>query len=328
MKSVLCITLNPAIDMTIFVNDLAVGGVNRAADSQIDAAGKALNSAQVLADLGINAVTTGFLGVDNAQVFEQLFVDRKGRIANQKAASTASLSDTFVRVAGQTRTNVKLVDHGLTTDINGKGFVVGRSDKAKLLEQVIKLASQVDAVLVAGSLPLGFTPLDFNQLLDTLTSISSKVAVDVSGEALKIALKHPLWLIKPNNEELTEALGVPCETLELQQALFERLAVDIEHIVISMGERGVHWLTRHQAYQVLPPVMTVKSTVGAGDTLVSGMIYGLLMNQDKMTILRQAVALSAYAVSIVGFGIPDQQTMAALQAQVQIIPNEFNNSDK
>ncbi|WP_294033117.1 1-phosphofructokinase family hexose kinase [uncultured Moraxella sp.] len=320
MKSVLCITLNPAIDMTISVNGLAVGEVNRATASQVDAAGKALNSAQVLADLGIETVAAGFLGADNAQVFERLFADRDAKIA-KSATSAARLTDAFVRVAGETRTNVKLVDHGVTTDINGKGFVVSAADKVALLEQVTALADKVDAVLVAGSLPQGFTPMDFDQLLGALTTICPKVAVDVSGDALKIALKHPLWLIKPNNDELTEAFGVPCETLDEQRALFERLDVNIEHIVISMGAKGVHWLSGNQTYQALPPSMTVASTVGAGDTLVSGMIYGLLMAQDAKMILRQAVALSAYAVSIVGFGIPDQQTLDALQAQVQIFPN-------
>lgn len=320
MKSVLCITLNPAIDMTIFIDGLVVGEVNRAIGSQIDAAGKALNSAQVLADLGVQTVASGFLGKDNAQVFERLFADRDEQIAKY-SSSSAYLQDAFVRVAGETRTNVKLVDDGVTTDINGKGFVVSEADKAALVEQATTLAKKVDAVLVAGSLPQGYTPMDFDQLLGALTAICPKVAVDVSGDALKIALKHPLWLIKPNNDELTEAFGVPCETLDAQQALFERLAVNIEHIVISMGAKGVHWLMNNQTYQALPPSMTVKSTVGAGDTLVSGMIYGLLMEQDEATILRQAVALSAYAVSIVGFGIPDQKTLKTLQTQVQIIPN-------
>lgn len=112
---VLCITLNPAIDMTVSVDGLRVGEVNRALSSQSDAAGKGLNAAQILADLGIDTIASGFLGVDNAAIFEQLFTDRQ-------AMQGGLVQDGFVRVAGETRTNIKIADNSTTTDINGKGF--------------------------------------------------------------------------------------------------------------------------------------------------------------------------------------------------------------
>lgn len=310
MKQVLCITLNPAIDMTVAVDGLKIGEVNRATATQVDAAGKALNSAQVLADLGVESFASGFLGQDNEAIYQKLFAD--------KSAKHLALHDAFVRVTGETRTNVKIVDHGTTTDVNGKGFVVSESDKASLLTQVVDLAAKVDAVLVAGSLPQGYDVADFEALLDALLAVNAKVAADVSGSALKVALTKPLWMIKPNNDELAEVFGVPCDTLADQQAVFAQSGTRIEHIVISMGAQGVHWLNGNIAYQGKPPLMNVQSTVGAGDTLVAGMMHGLIHEASAQETLTRAIALSAHAVSIVGFGIPDKDKLNTLSEQVQI----------
>lgn len=309
MKKVLCITLNPALDMTIAVDGLKIGEVNRATNAQLDAAGKALNSAQVLADLGIDCVASGFLGKENDAPFIKLFADRR---------TPAAIEDQFVRVDGQTRTNIKLVDHGTTTDVNGKGFWVTDADKAKLLQKISHLSASCDAVLIAGSLPQGFEAADFRQLIDAVMAVNPKLAVDVSGEALKVAITYPLWLIKPNSDELTEAFGLACQTPDEQRALLAAVGARIEHVVISMGEKGVHWFAPEASYHATPPKVMVKSTVGAGDTLVAGMIQGLLNGEQDAQVLTQAVALSAHAVSIVGFGVADPERLATLMAQVQI----------
>ncbi|MFB6349708.1 1-phosphofructokinase [Moraxella sp. ZJ142] len=316
MKKVLCITLNPALDMTVMVDCLSLGNVNRATGVQIDAAGKALNAAQILSQLGVQGVASGFLGADNVGEFDKLFTKSHTNIKSSDEHLPTLLVDEFVRVAGQTRTNIKLTDNGTTTDINGKGFVVQDDDKAALMAKVLTLAAHCDAVLIAGSLPQGFDGRDFDTLLGELVKVNPKVAVDVSGDALKIAMRHSLWLIKPNNDELFEAFAKPCDTLDEQQALFATLATDIEHIVISMGDKGVHWLTANQVYRATPPAVQVKSTVGAGDTLVAGMIYGLLSEHSPREILATAVALSAHAVSIVGFDVADPVRLDALKSQV------------
>lgn len=307
--SVLCITLNPAVDMTVSVDGLRVGEVNRALSSQSDAAGKGLNAAQILADLGIDTIVSGFLGVDNAAIFEQLFTDRQ-------AMQGGLVQDGFVRVAGQTRTNIKIADSSTTTDINGKGFLVNDADKQMLFKQLSDLAKDCQAVLVAGSLPQGFDVGDFDKLLSTLTAVCDKVAVDVSGDALEVAFKHKLWLIKPNDDELFEVFHQPAKILQEQRALIGRMNID--NVIVSMGSQGVNWFAGDEVYQATPPKMTVVSTVGAGDTLVAGMMAGLLQGLDALSALARATALSAYAVSIVGFRAANDEELSRLLPQVQV----------
>lgn len=316
MACVLCLTLNPAIDMTIAVDGLTLGEVNRATASQVDAAGKALNAAQVLADLGLDTLASGFLGDENDGIFEQLFAKRQQKA--EQIAHIGTVKNHFVKVDGNTRTNIKLTHQGQTTDINGIGFAVSANDKQALLDTAVQLTQTVDAVLIAGSLPKGYELDDFENLLSALCKTPAKIAVDVSGQALKVAVKYPLWLIKPNSDELTESFGVPCATLAEQQALFAKLNANIDNIVISMGADGVHWLQRHAVWRATPPKMTVASTVGAGDTLVSGMMAGLLKDLPPEQTLKQATALSAHAVSIVGFEAASGERLATLMAQVGV----------
>ena len=320
MKTVLCITLNPAIDMTITLENLTLGAVNRASDSQLTAAGKGLNVAHILSELGVNAMASGFLGSENDGIFNHLFEQH----ADFKSVEgVGRMTDGFVRVSGGTRTNIKLVDNGRTTDINGKGFVVNVQDKQSLFAKLPSLVRLADAVLVAGSLPQGFDVADFDTLLTLLTQHHDKVAVDVSGQALQTTLKHNLWLIKPNNDELSEAFGKPITTLDEQMTALSGIDGQIEHILVSMGDKGVHWFdnTGNQltVYKATPPKMTVKSTVGAGDTMVAGMIFGLLNALPSTTLLAKATALSAYVVSIVGVKVPHSIELDRLIGQTQVV---------
>ncbi|WP_066804222.1 1-phosphofructokinase family hexose kinase [Moraxella oblonga] len=318
MKAVLCITLNPAIDMTITLQSLTLGAVNRATHGQTTPAGKGLNVAHVLSELGVNGVASGFLGLDNDELFSALFASHEDF---KSIEGIGKITDGFVKVAGATRTNVKLVDNGRTTDINGQGFVVTQKDKDELFAKLEMLVQGVDAVLVAGSLPNGFDGQDFDRLLHILTNKHDKVAVDVSGEALKIALTHQLWLIKPNNDELSAVFGGDMTVLDNQKVAISQIA-SIKNILVSMGDKGVHWFCQENLYRATPPTVSVKSTVGAGDTMVAGMMFGLLTQEDEQKsnedVLRFATALSAHAVMVVGVNVPNPLILNELLSQTQV----------
>ncbi|MFJ4348381.1 1-phosphofructokinase [Pseudomonas sp. NPDC089401] len=307
MAKILTLTLNPALDVTISLDALRPGHVNRAQAQQSHAAGKGLNVAQVLADLGHHVTVGGFLGQDNLQPFEAL-IARRG------------FADCFVRVPGETRSNIKVVEaDGRVTDINGQGPQVAAPARDELLRRLVQIAPGHDAVVVAGSLPRGISAEWFRELLAQLKAQGLKVALDSSGEALRAGLQSAPWLVKPNTEELGEVLGLPVHDLAAQQAAAERLLANgVEHVVVSAGEQGVCWFAAGRALQACPPQVRVASTVGAGDSLVAGMVHGLLTEQDPPRTLRRATAIAAQAVTQVGFGINDREQLAQLEAAVQL----------
>ncbi len=309
MARVLTVTLNPALDLTVQLPFLRLGEVNRSESLQVHAAGKGLNVAQVLADLGHQLTVTGFLGESNPQAFEQLFGAR-------------GFTDEFVRVAGETRSNLKLAEtDGRVTDINGPGLAVSEAQCDELLARLQRLAPAHDLVVVAGSLPRGIDSQWFFQLLNSLKALGVRVALDTSGVALRDGLATRPWLIKPNEEELAEARGVDLSGSSALLAEARRLQSEgIEHVVISQGADGVSWFTADAALHAQPPKVQVISTVGAGDSLLAGMLHGLLVGWPAERTLAHATAIAAQAVGQVGFGITDTAQLAELQAAVRLQP--------
>ncbi|MCU1727608.1 1-phosphofructokinase [Pseudomonas sp. 7P_10.2_Bac1] len=308
MARILTITLNPALDLTVRVPQLAPGEVNRSQALLSHAAGKGLNVAQVLADLGHSLTVSGFLGEDNQQAFEALF-QRRG------------FADAFIRVPGETRSNIKLAeDNGRVTDINGPGPQVSELAQQALLDKLDHIAASHDAVVVAGSLPRGITAQWLRELVLRLKAFGLKVILDTSGEALKEGLRAGPWLVKPNAEELSEVLGSAISSLDAQVSAATQLQTQgVVHVVISHGAQGVNWFSPGTpSMQAIPPKVRVASTVGAGDSLLAGMVHGLISGHSPEQTLRTATAIAAMAVTQIGFGISDAVQLATLESAVNV----------
>jgi len=300
MARILTLTLNPALDLTVRLARLEPGDVNRSETLLTHAAGKGVNVAQVLADLGHQVSVGGFLGADNPQAFEALIASRQ-------------FGNAFIHVPGETRSNIKIAEqHGRVTDINAPGPLVSEHAQNELLKLISAIGGEFDAVVVAGSLPRGVSPQWFQHLLERLKSLGLKVALDTSGEALRAGLKAGPWMVKPNTQELAEALdNAPDAIHQLHQQ-------GVEHVVVSDGAAGVTWYRSGTALHATPPTVTVASTVGAGDSLLAGMLHGLLSGDTPEQTLRRATAIAAMAVTQIGFGISDDAQLARLESGVDV----------
>lgn len=307
MARILTLTLNPALDLTVRLARLEPGEVNRSETLLTHAAGKGVNVAQVLADLGHQLTVGGFLGADNPQAFDAL-IARRG------------FADAFIRVPGETRSNIKIAEQdGRVTDINAPGPQVSEQAQQALLNQLTLIAPGHDAVVVAGSLPRGVSAQWLHHVLVQLKGLGLKVALDTSGEALRAGLRAGPWLVKPNTEELADALDCSTDSLEQQRQAAQRLhAQGVEHVVVSHGADGVNWFSPTLALHATPPKVSVASTVGAGDSLLAGMLHGLLSGEAPEQTLRRATAIAAMAVTQIGFGISDDAQLAHLQSGVDV----------
>ena len=304
------ITLNPALDLTGSLGSLAVGSVSLVNKGSLHAAGKGVNVAKVLSDLGAEVTVTGFLGRDNEDLFCQLFAD-------------INAQDEFIRVDGATRINVKLVEkNGQVSDINFPGVGVSEQAISEFETGLFKLAETHHFFVLAGSLPKGISPELCASWIKKLHEMGKKVIFDSSRAALAAGLDAHPWLIKPNDEELSEFVGRELDTPKAcQQAAQDLASKGIENIVVSLGAKGVMWLSKGDQIDALwryaqPPKMNVVSTVGAGDTLVAGFCWGYMQQWQAEQTLSFATALSALAVSQVGVGVPSLQTVTDLQKQI------------
>ena len=303
---VVTVTLNPAIDRTVSIPNFIAGRVNRAGEESSGPGGKGVNVASALADYGQSVAVTGFLGRENTASFEELFVRKK-------------IEDCFVRIDGRTRVGIKITDPSLhqTTDINFPGTTPDPVGLLTLMQHLGTL--DADYFVLAGSLPPGVEPTIYAQMAAMLRMRGKRVVLDTSGEPLRYALDSKPFLIKPNLHELEMLLG---RSLPNNQAIVRAArklnAIGIELVVVSMGSEGACFVTASTVVTARPPKITVKSTVGAGDAMVAGIVAGSL---DKLSLARCAQLATAFSMDVLvsgKSGLTSRPGIEALMTQVSI----------
>ena len=308
MANIATITLNTAYDLVGRLKRIELGEVNTVETLGLFPAGKGLNVAKVLHDLGLPVAVGGFLGEDNQGDFIQLF-------------HQLGLEDKFQRVAGKTRINVKITEtEADVTDLNFLGYHITEQDWQIFTQTSLAYTKHFDIVAVCGSLPRGVTPDMFATWLKSLANNGTKVVLDSSNAALTAGLQATPWLVKPNHRELEAWIGHPLNNqAEIIQAAKQLKAQGITHVVISMGADGALWLSDNAIIAAKPPKCeNVVSTVGAGDSMVAGLIYGLSQNLSQQETLAFASAVSAFAVSQSNVGIANQALLSPILEQVNI----------
>ncbi len=308
-RRVATITLNPAYDLVGLSTPIELGEVNRVTTAGFHAAGKGINVAKVLKSLGIDVTVGGFLGKENQDGF-------------QKEFSEAGIANRFQMVEGRTRINVKLTEpSGKVTDFNFSGFEITKQDWTRFVNDTLSWAGQFDMICVSGSVPPSIDLNDFTAWMKRLRSECMCLIFDSSREAFVAGLKALPWLVKPNHHELEIWAGRPLPELsDVVQAAHELRQQGIAHVVISLGEQGAMWVNASGAWMAKPPKCDVVSTVGAGDSMVGGLIYGLIMRQTSEHTLRLATAISALAVSQTNVGITDREQLARMMTEVELTP--------
>ncbi len=302
------LTLNPAIDQTVSIPGFRAGQVNRVQFTQSDPGGKGINVASILADCGYPAAVTGFLGRENTPIFERLFASKR-------------IEDRFVRIPGATRTGIKIIDETSqeTTDINFPGLAPAPADIELLLQTVQELLETCAWVVMSGSLPPGCPQDIYCRLARLVSSRGRKAALDTSGEGLRQALPAAPALVKPNLQELQEqAGGALSSQAEIIRAARGWLDMGIETVVVSMGAAGALFIEPGAVILARPPQVRVRSTVGAGDAMLSGAVVGKMQGASLAECARLGTAFAASAISHLGSGLPATGVVEDFKNQVVI----------
>ncbi len=304
---VVTVTINPAIDHTVAIPNFRAGEVNRVQFSQLDPGGKGINVASFLADWGQLATATGFLGRDNDEIFRKFFTQK-------------DIEDRCVRIAGHTRTGVKIMDEALrqTTDINFPGETPAPADIEDLFGILRELAATREWFVLAGSIPAGVSPGIYREMVTLLAG--KKVALDTSGEGFRQAVTAGPWLIKPNVHELEEFVGEPLTSqaaiLKVARDLIDRHGISC--VIVSMGKDGALFVEGGEIIWAVPPLVEVKSTVGAGDAMVAGAVAGKLAGLPLMECARLATAFSMNTLTHLGSGLSSVEAVQTAKETVTI----------
>jgi len=280
--------LNLSIDRTIEVPRLVPYGTNRALTTRSDPGGKAMNVALMASRLGAKAAITGFMRSESAA----LFAERLDK---------AQVPADFVMLPGAIRVNVKVLDReaGAVTEFNESGAPVGEEDLEAVRRKVSERAARGGWLVLTGSLPPG-CPKDFYlRLMADAPQLS--VALDADGEALKSAVDGRPALVKPNLKELEGLTGRSMDGIsDIRRGAEELIERGAGAVVVSLGDKGALAAAPGEFLFAEPPNVPVRSTVGAGDAMVAGLVVALAEGKSLEGALRSGVAAAGAAVATPG----------------------------
>jgi 1-phosphofructokinase len=287
---IVTLTLNPSLDRTVVVPFLHRGSVIRALDGNVDPGGKGVNVARALLANGVGARAILPVG---------------GRVGRQlvELLEAEGVVMTSVDVGADTRSNLTLSEpDGTVTKINEAGGALTDGEIERLADAVLLTAGAADWVVASGSLPPGTPTNVYARLVTRLGAHGIKLAVDTSGSALAQAVAAGAALVKPNREELSEAVGWEVWSLADAVKAAESLrGQGAAAVLVSLGPDGAVLVDDEGAVHGQCAVDVPRSSVGAGDCLLAGFLAAGAHGENA---LATALQWAAAAVELPGSGVP------------------------
>ncbi len=282
------LSLSPAIDKTVFVDNFTLGEVNRASGACCVPGSKGVNVARILAKSGVPCVCFGFIGGAGGDYII-------GELEKDGVAAD------FIKVDYDVRTNIKLVDLalGTYTDVNFDSDTPSMQNIAELKKKTRKLAAKSSLVALSGCVPPGADPFIYRDLALIAAQEGAKVSVDCCGAPMANAFAAKPFIIKPNLYELELTLGIRCASISsVVDAAMRLYRGGVENVLVSLGDEGAVAVCGGDVFRVHTHALPVYNTVGAGDAFLSGFLYGWHIGADILACLKYALSFSQARISM------------------------------
>lgn len=302
------VTLNPAVDRELTVDDIAFDTVLRATNWQVDCGGKGFNVARMLKSLGVASTALGFAA------------GKTGELLNTRLQE-AGIETDFVWVNGETRTNVSIVSsgNGRYVKVNEPGPTIAEDDIIRLRDTIKSRVHPGDWWVLAGSLPPGVRADFYGELIGIIHAAGANVFLDTSNQALSTSCTARPLLVKPNAEEAHELTGLPVDTpREIAEAGKAICRMGPGNVIVSLGKDGALLVAGEDVWQAASPKIQEKNPIGAGDSMVAGIVWGLSEGTELTEALRRGIACGAATASRSGTTVGSREQVENLLQQVQL----------
>ncbi len=300
------VTLNPAVDRELSVPAIEFDSVLRATAWRVDFGGKGFNVSRMLMSLGTPNMALGFAGGRSGELLRDGLED-------------LGIKTEFVWVEGETRTNVSIVSQadGRYVKANEPGPAIAPADCQALEDKIRSLVQPDDWWVLAGSLPPGVPVTYYVNLIQVIKEAGGYAVLDTSGEALAAGCTAGPHLVKPNELEAHTLTGMPIDSLEeVSAAAAEIQRKGIAIVVISLGKDGALLTDGDETWIASSPAIIERNPIGAGDSLVGGLVWSLHQLHAPAESLRWGVACGAGTASTSGTGVGTRELVESLHPQV------------
>ena len=311
MSNILTLTFSPCIDKSFSIPELIPEKKLRTSIPKTEPGGGGINVARVLARLGVNATALYPSGGYTGKALDQLMAIE--HIPVIAVAARNETRESIIVLETSTNKQYRFTPPAPTLSENELKKIFDR------IEEINKL----DFIVVSGSLPAGISPNIFSQIDAIAGKRKAKLIVDTSGEGLKYAVDQGVYLIKPNISELAYLAGKDLHTIDIvRQAKSIIKTKNCEIIVVSLNAAGAMLVTKNAAIAITPPAVKVKSTVGAGDSMVAGIVFALSRGDDIETASQYGVACGTAATLNAGTELCHKKDVEALFNQIRSLSNK------
>jgi 1-phosphofructokinase len=306
---IITVTLNPMVDRTMHFPRLQVGELNRASASRVDLGGKGVNVSSLLRRFEVDSVVMG------------LIAGTMGRLLRDGLQAQGYDCD-FVEVAGETRSNVTVIDEAtrVTTKLNEAGPTIDEPALLALQERLLQRTRSGDLVVFSGSLPPGVPPNTYERLIRAVHTREALAILDTSGPALALGCAAAPEFIKPNDDEAADLVSLPFETAgQWVRGVRAILQLGPQRVLLSLGRQGALLADRDGIWWGQPPSIVEVSAVGAGDALMAAGLWAWNRGHGAEEILHWAVAAGTATAMEDGSSMPTQERIRETYAQVRVV---------
>lgn len=313
---IVTLTLNPALDKSASTERLTPEQKLRCTGLQEDAGGGGINVSKGIRKLGGNSTAVFPAGGATGRRLQQIL-------------TTAGVETSVLGVSGETRENFSILESstGLQYRFTLPGQPMTEEDADKCLELVRQL--QPEWLVASGSLPPGLPETYYEKIAAFAKQTGARLILDTSGPALQAAADEGLYLLKPNLAELSALAGV--KHLEMNQVDDAALSIiqqgKCEVVVVSLGPQGALLVTRDGFEHIPAPTVKKQSTVGAGDSMVAGMVWALSKGKSPLEMARYGVACGTAATMNPGTELFHPEDVVRLKKWIETYGERYRITD-
>lgn len=302
------VTLNPSLDKTVTVDELIIDETNRWTSLRRDPGGKGINVSRVVHELGGETIAYSFIGGIDGEIFRHLI--RQQGVPFDLTQIGEDIRSNFIITDLKTRRQ---------TRIDAPGPHISMDELKNLMGKVANIKPKPDFLVIAGSVPPGIADDIYRRLIEATKNNGIKTVFDSDEKWLKEGIKAKPNVIKPNVHEAEELLETELTNEEaIVQAAKTLASQDIEVVAISRGRDGLIVATGENVLKAVPPQVEIRSTVGAGDSTVAGLVLKLSQGYGIEEACRWAAAAGTAATLTPGTELCRREDVENLLPQVKI----------
>jgi len=308
-STITTLCLNPALDVTYHVSKLIPEQKSRSDAARHDPGGNGINIGRALKRMQIDAYTFCIVAGDVGQLLQRLLEQQLDNVYYEHVDGETRINSTIIELESQTQYQV--IDAGTE---------IPENQLNRVIDDFVELTRDGFGVITGSCQPN--VPCDlYARLVERVTQNGGKAVIDTHGEALRLAIQAKPFLIKPNRYELETIIGRELPSIE-EVASEARLIQQqgVAYVCISLGDEGAILVSPENSYYAKALNVPVNTTVGAGDSMVAGLVTGFSLGKPAEQTLRYGIACGAGTVMHPGTELFSGDELADFRQQVVIKP--------